>query len=131
MSPTSATPTDPNAAAVDYNSHLQWAQYYAANPEQDPYAPYGGYAQVMAQYMTGYQAYYGGQQGYQAQSPAPGAPGAAGGAAAPPPPPPSEPSYGYSAPPPPPPPPAASPPGGYSSVCTSSFLQQLTPQIFY
>lgn len=111
-SPTAAAPADANAQATDYNTHLQWATYYQANPEQDPYAAYGGYAAVMAQYSQGYGQYYG--QAYGAsQSPAPG-----GAAAAPPPPPPSEPAppgYG-AAPPPPPPPPAASPHGGYSAV---------------
>ncbi|CAO2658767.1 Nn.00g064900.m01.CDS01 [Neocucurbitaria sp. VM-36] len=110
MSPTAATPTDPNAQAADYNTHLQWAAYYQANPAEDPYAAYGGYAAVMAQYSQGYGQQYYGQQAYQTQSPAPGA----GGAAPPPPPPPSEPARGYGAPP--PPPPAASPPGGYSAV---------------
>lgn len=110
MSPTAATPTDPNAQAADYNAHLQWAAYYQANPEADPYAAYGGYAAVMAQYSQGYGQQYYGQQAYQTQSPAPGAGGAA------PPPPPSEPARGYGAPS--PPPPAASPPGGYSAVCT-------------
>ncbi|KAH7380011.1 hypothetical protein BKA66DRAFT_465525 [Pyrenochaeta sp. MPI-SDFR-AT-0127] len=98
MSPTAAAPADANAQATDYNTHLQWAAYYQANPEQDPYAAYGGYAAVMAQYSQGYGQYYG--QGY----------------GAPPPPPPSEPAPpGYGAAP-PPPPPAGSPPGGYSAV---------------
>ena len=110
-----ATPvgaTDPNAQAADYNAqYAQWAVYYAANPAEDPYAAYGGFAAVMAQYSQGgYGQYYG--QGYtagQTQSPAPGV-----GAAAPPPPPPTEPT-GYGAPP-PPPPPAASPGVGYGAV---------------
>ena len=112
MSPIAAAPADPNAQASDYNAHLQWAAYYQANPDQDPYAAYGGYAAVIAQYSQGgYGGYYG--QAYQTQSPAPGA-----GGAAPPPPPPSEPGPpGYGAAP-PPPPPAGSPPGGYSAVCT-------------
>jgi len=73
-----ATPvgaTDPNAQAADYNAqYAQWAVYYAANPAEDPYAAYGGFAAVMAQYSQGgYGQYYG--QGYtagQTQSPAPG-----------------------------------------------------------
>lgn len=113
--PVSATPTDQNAAAFDYNA---WAAYYAQNPEQDPYAAYGGFAAMMAQYQSqSYGAYYG-QAGYgQTQSPAPGA-GAAAGAGAPPPPPP--PADGYGAPP-PPPPPAASP-GSYGAVCALHLL---------
>ncbi|KAF1849959.1 uncharacterized protein K460DRAFT_422243 [Cucurbitaria berberidis CBS 394.84] len=107
MSPIAATPTDPNAQATDYNAHLQWAAYYQANPESDPYAAYGGYAAVMAQYSQGYGQYYG--QAYSTQSPAPGA----GGAAPPPPSEPAPPGYGAA---PPPPPPAGSPPGGYSAV---------------
>ncbi|KAH7085097.1 hypothetical protein BKA63DRAFT_10727 [Paraphoma chrysanthemicola] len=111
-SPVAATAVDPNAAAVDYNAqYAQWAAYYAQNPSEDPYAAYGGFAAVMAQYsQPGYGQYYGQQAYGQTQSPAPGA-----GAGAPPPPPPSD-SAGYGAPPPPPPPPAASPPGGYSAV---------------
>ena len=88
MSPTTAGPTDPNAQAPDYQAHLQWAAYYAANPDQDPYAAYGGYGAMMAQYSTGYTQYYG--QGYPAQSSTPGVAGAAG--TGPPPPPPSEPA---------------------------------------
>ncbi|KAF9693587.1 hypothetical protein EKO04_008211 [Ascochyta lentis] len=108
-----ATPVgaaDANAQAADYNAqYAQWAAYYASNPAEDPYAAYGGFAAVMAQYSQGYGQYYG--QGYtagQTQSPAPGA-----GAAAPPPPP-AEPA-GYGAPP-PPPPPAGSPGAGYGAV---------------
>ncbi|KAL5120548.1 aconitate hydratase [Pleosporales sp. CAS-2024a] len=136
-SPSVATPADQNAQAVDYNAqYAQWAAYYAQNPAEDPYAAYGGFAAVMAQYQqagatgptaaAGYGSYYGQAYG-QAQSPA--APGASAGApppppppsdntgyGAPPPPPPSD-NTGYGAPPPPPPPPpTASPPGGYSAV---------------
>ncbi|KAH3917159.1 hypothetical protein HBI56_121600 [Parastagonospora nodorum] len=118
-SPSAATPADQNAQAVDYNAqYAQWAAYYAQNPAEDPYAAYGGFAAVMAQYSqagaaqptaaAGYGAYYGQAYG-QTQSPAPGA-----GAGVPPPPPPSD-NTGYGAPP-PPPPPAASPPGGYGAV---------------
>lgn len=103
---------DANGQAADYNAqYAQWAAYYASNPAEDPYAAYGGFAAVMAQYSQGgYGQYYG--QAYpagQTQSPAPGA-----GAAAPPPPP-AEPA-GYGAPPPPPPPPAGSPGAGYGAV---------------
>jgi hypothetical protein len=118
MSPVAAAaPTDQNAVAVDYNAqYAQWAAYYAQNPAEDPYASYGGFAAVMAQYsQAGYGSYYGQAQAYgQTQSPAPGM-----GGAAPPPPPPADPASGYGAPPPPPPPPAASPPGGYSAVCST------------
>ncbi|KAL6707215.1 aconitate hydratase [Coniothyrium glycines] len=108
QSPAAATSgADPNAQAFDYNAHLQWAAYYAANPEQDPYAAAGGYTTYMAPYLQAYQQYYG--QAYaQTQSPATGA------AAAPPPPPAEPASSSYGAPP-PPPPPAASP-GGYTAV---------------
>lgn len=109
-------PADQNAQAADYNAqYAQWAAYYAQNPSEDPYAAYGGFQAVMAQYTQGYGQYYG--QGYgQTQSPAPGA----GAGAPPPPPPPSEPAPpGYGAAP-PPPPPAGSPSGGYSAVCAVS-----------
>jgi hypothetical protein len=122
-SPVAATSADQNAGAADYNAqYAQWAAYYAQNPAEDPYAAYGGFAAVMAQYQqagaagatgaAGYGSYYGQQAYGQTQSPAPGV-----GAAVPPPPPPSD-NTGYGAPP-PPPPPAASPPGGYGAVCTS------------
>jgi hypothetical protein len=121
-SPSVATPADQNAQAVDYNTqYAQWAAYYAQNPAEDPYAAYGGFAAVMAQYQqagatgataatgaAGYGSYYGQAYG-QTQSPAPGA-----GAGVPPPPPSDNTGYGA---PPPPPPPAASPTGGYSAVC--------------
>jgi hypothetical protein len=121
-SPSTATSADPNAQAVDYNAqYAQWAAYYAQNPAEDPYAAYGGFAAVMAQYQqagtagstaaAGYGSYYGQAYG-QTQSPAPGA------SAGVPPPPPSD-NTGYGAPP-PPPPPAASPPGGYSAVRTTT-----------
>jgi homoaconitase len=111
MSPAAATPTDANAAAFDANTAQAWATYYAANPEQDPYAAQGGYQAVMAAYyQQQYAQYYPGYAYGQTQSPAPGA----GGAAPPPPPPSDHASSGYGAPP-PPPPPAASP-GGYSAV---------------
>lgn len=103
MSPAAAAPADANAQAFDYNAMTQWAAYYAANPEQDPYISVGGYTAYLQQY------YYGQNYG-QTASPAPGA-----GAAAPPPPPPSDP-YGAA---PPPPPPAGSP-GGYTAVCTTA-----------
>lgn len=111
--------TDPNASAADYNAqYAQWAAYYAQNPAEDPYAAYGGFAAVMAQYSQGGYGQYYGQAYGQTQSPAPGA-----GAGAPPPPPPSEPT-GYGAPP-PPPPPAGSPSGGYSAVRTDRLLFSL------
>ncbi|KAI5360007.1 Putative KH domain containing protein RIK/BLOM7 [Septoria linicola] len=44
----SAAPTDP---AEQQKQYAAWAAYYAANPQADPYAAYGGYAAVMAQYM--------------------------------------------------------------------------------
>ncbi|GIZ44236.1 hypothetical protein CKM354_000744000 [Cercospora kikuchii] len=43
-----AAPTDPAEQQKQYEA---WAAYYAANPQADPYAAYGGYAAVMAQYM--------------------------------------------------------------------------------
>jgi hypothetical protein len=91
-----------------------WATYYAQNPQEDPYAAYGGWATVMAAYgMAGAQAQAQPQQQYadyyQSQMAQAGTPTQNGGA--PPPPPPPE---DNSAPPPPPPgPPGA---GGYSSV---------------
>ncbi|EUC31488.1 hypothetical protein COCCADRAFT_6629 [Bipolaris zeicola 26-R-13] len=111
MSPAAATPTaDANNQAFDANAAQAWIAYYQQNPDQDPYAQYGGYQAYLTMQQQQYAAYYA-QAGYgQTQSPAPGA-----GAAAPPPPPPSEPaSAGYGAPP-PPPPPAASP-SNYGAV---------------
>jgi len=90
-----------------------WATYYAQNPQEDPYAAYGGWATVMAAYgMAAPQAQPQQQYAdyYQSQMAQAGTPTQNGGA--PPPPPPPE---DNSAPPPPPPgPPGA---GGYSSVC--------------
>jgi homoaconitase len=103
----SADPQAANAAAMDWNQMAQYAAYYAAHPEQDPYAQYGGFGAYMAYYQ---QQYY----GAAAASPPP----PPGSAAPPPPPPPSEP-----APPPPPggapppPSPPAGPPPGYNAVC--------------
>ncbi|KAG9257387.1 KH domain protein [Emericellopsis atlantica] len=99
--------TDSPANASDYAA--QYAQYYGG---QDPYAPWGGYAN----YVALYQQYYGQQAGGQTPGQAPGAPGA--GQSASPPPPPS----GAAPPPPPssapPPPPSGAPPGtgSYGSV---------------
>jgi len=104
-----AAAVDPSASATptDYNAQMaQWAQYYAANPDQDPYAQYGGYAA----YCAMYQQYYGGAAAGTAASPPPGT----GAAAPPPPPPPSEPAPSSAAPPPPPPPPGA--PFSYGAV---------------
>ncbi|KAG0652029.1 Pre-mRNA splicing factor khdc4 [Hyphodiscus hymeniophilus] len=100
LSPT--TPSAPGAASpgagADYAA--QYAQYYAANGQADPYAAYGGYAayvQYYQQYMAAAAA---------AQQQAPGAPGSA------PPPPPSEN---------PPPPPSGAPPGtGYNNRTAST-----------
>jgi len=99
QSPTAAaqaaqTPTDPAEQQKQYEA---WAAYYAANPSADPYAAYGGYAAVMAQYM---QAGYGQQQQPGHQAP--------GNGQAPPPPPPDE----GNAPPPPPP---GAPENGYGA----------------
>ncbi|KAH7389412.1 hypothetical protein DE146DRAFT_162598 [Phaeosphaeria sp. MPI-PUGE-AT-0046c] len=130
--PSYAATGDQNTQAVDQNAqYAQWAAYYAQNPAEDPYAAYGGFAAMMAQYSqagaatgatagatAGYGQYYGQAYG-QTQSPAPGAGSVppppsdqSGYGAAPPPPPPD--STGYGAPP--PPPPAGSPSGGYSAV---------------
>ncbi|EMC97477.1 hypothetical protein BAUCODRAFT_453311 [Baudoinia panamericana UAMH 10762] len=80
-----------------------WGQYYAANPSADPYAAYGGYAQVMASYMQGGYGYGQGQGTPQQQNgSAPPPPPPDDGAAPPPPPPPGSASGGYSAVPPPP-----------------------------
>jgi hypothetical protein len=92
-----------NAQAFDWNSHQQYATYYAANPDQDPYRQWGGYSVYMNAYI---QQYYG--SAGVSNSPAPGT-------GAPPPPPPSEPAPPGAAPPPPPPP--AGSPGGYNAVC--------------
>jgi len=80
-----------------------WAAYYAQNPQADPYAAYGGYAAMMAQYMQN-PAYYQ-QQTAQSQSPA-----GQNGAAPPPPPPPDDGNL------PPPPPPGGAGQGGYNQV---------------
>ncbi|KAF2665651.1 hypothetical protein BT63DRAFT_71084 [Microthyrium microscopicum] len=87
-----ATGAQSPTAAGDYAA--QYAQYYGANGQADPYAAYGGYQNYVAMYY----------QYYQQQAPPPPS-------EAPPPPPP-----GGSAPPPPPPgaPPGTS--GGYSAV---------------
>jgi len=110
QSPTAATPQQ-GAAQMTPEQTAAWAAYWAANPSEDPYAAYGGYAAVMQQYAAvsapagtpqqaqGYNGYYGGQAG----SPANGAGGA-------PPPPPSDDGAA-----PPPPPPGASG-AGYNSV---------------
>ncbi|WPH00936.1 Hypothetical protein R9X50_00377000 [Acrodontium crateriforme] len=105
-------PNDP-AALAQYQA---WAAYYAQNPSADPYAAYGGYAAMMAQYMQG-------AQQPQSQSPHPGTPqggyyGAGqtvspaqnGGAPPPPPPPPGDESSSVQ----PPPPPGSN--SGYQSV---------------
>ncbi len=84
-----------------------WIQYYTANPQQDPYAQYGGYAAVMAQYYQDAQQ-QGGVMGQQAQGYA-GSPtqqqvgGQNGGYGAPP----GQLDGADEAPPPPPPPPGA------------------------
>ena len=43
-------PVDPEEQQKQY---VAWAAYYATNPSADPYAAYGGYGAVMAQYMPG------------------------------------------------------------------------------
>jgi hypothetical protein len=96
-------PAVASTPGVDWNTMNQYAQYYAANPEQDPYRMYGGFSTYM-------QYYYAQASGQAAVAPG-AAPGAPMGV---PPPPPSEPAPG-AAPPPPPPPPGGSPPG-YNSV---------------
>lgn len=102
-----APPGTDSPANADYAA--QYAQYYGG---QDPYAPWGGYAN----YVALYQQYYGQQAGGQTPGQAPGAP-AAGQSASPPPPP-----TGAAPPPPPssapPPPPSGGPPGtgSYGSV---------------
>ncbi|KAF2280619.1 uncharacterized protein EI97DRAFT_364082, partial [Westerdykella ornata] len=98
------------AASGDWTAqYAHYAAYYAAHPDQDPYAQYGGFATYMAYYQQYYSGAAEGAAG-SAGSPPPGIGGAA--APPPPPPPPSEPAPPSAAPPPPPPPPpAASPPG--------------------
>ena len=114
-----------------YAQMAQWAEYYAQNPEADPYKDYGGFSAYMQNYYAQYyqqqgqqasdpqqqQQYgYGYSQGYDATTPTQTqngygqVPPPPGGAEPPPPPPPDD--------VPPPPPPAASPPGasGYNSV---------------
>ena len=89
-----------------------YAQYYAQNPGQDPYAAYGGYQN----YVAYYQYYMAAQQQQQAGGAAgangTSAPGASGT--------PAPPATDSEAPPPPPPPPSGSPPappgGSYSAV---------------
>ncbi|EME44615.1 hypothetical protein DOTSEDRAFT_72164 [Dothistroma septosporum NZE10] len=109
QSPTqSAAAAQPAAASTDpaeqQRQYEAWAAYYAANPSADPYAAYGGYAAVMAQYM---------QQGY-AQQPQQGYGAPAMGQAQ------SPTNYGNGAAPPPPPDDQAPPPpgagNGYSAV---------------
>ncbi|KAK3702025.1 hypothetical protein LTR37_015139 [Vermiconidia calcicola] len=102
-------PTDP---AEQQRQMQAWIQYYAANPDQDPYAQYGGYGYVMQMYAA-QGATPGGQQqgGYGGAGGYAGSPqqqnGGYGGA--PPPPPPDD-----QAPPPPPPPGGDG--GAYNSV---------------
>jgi hypothetical protein len=104
-----ADPAAASTTSADWTAQYnQWAAYYAANPEQDPYIAYGGYAAYMTAYMQ--QQYYGAAAGTAASPP----PGTAA-APPPPPPPPSEPAPPSAAPPPPPPPPGASP-AGYGAV---------------
>ncbi|KAF2166984.1 hypothetical protein M409DRAFT_23028 [Zasmidium cellare ATCC 36951] len=92
-----AAPTQTGDPAEQMKQYEAWAAYYAANPSADPYAAYGGYAAMMAQYMQGYT-----QTAGQSQTPTNGS--------APPPPPPDD-----ANPPPPPPPPGAGG-GSYSAV---------------
>ncbi|KXT00468.1 hypothetical protein AC578_1919 [Pseudocercospora eumusae] len=100
QSPTAATAAQAQQPATDpaeqQRQYEAWAAYYQQNPEADPYAAYGGYAAVMAQYMQGGYASY----GQQSQTPTMDPNGAA--AAAPPPPPPPADYSGYNAVPPPP-----------------------------
>lgn len=109
----SADPQAANAAAMDWNQMAQYAAYYTAHPEQDPYAQYGGFATYMAYYQ---QQYYGATPAATAASPPP----PPGTAAPPPPPPPSDAAPPPPPPPggaPPPPPPPSGPPPGYNAVC--------------
>lgn len=92
QSPTAAQAAPSGDPAEQMKQYEAWAAYYTANPSADPYAAYGGYAVMMAQYMQGY--------GQTSQTPTNGS--------APPPPP------DDSNPPPPPPPPGMD--GGYGSV---------------
>lgn len=62
-----------------------WAQYYAQNPSEDPYAAYGGFSAYMSMYQQ-YLATNSGAMGYSAGSPGQGA------QASPPPPPPPPPA---------------------------------------
>ncbi|KAI7319527.1 hypothetical protein KC315_g9711 [Hortaea werneckii] len=123
QSPTAATQTAQGHAAYMQNSAEEqakiqaWSQHYMQNPHEDPYAAYGGYAAVMASYMSnpGYYAQMASQQPQQPQTPHQGmmsnSPGMGmqnGGGYGAPPPPPSEDQGGV-----PPPPPGA---GSYNSV---------------
>lgn len=110
QSPTTATPAMAGMDPAQQQQMEAWIAYYAANPEQDPYQQYGGYAAMLQMYA---------QPGVNGQGMAGGATSAspqnaAGGYGAPPPPPPP-PGQDAGAPPPPPPPP---PPGdaGYNQV---------------
>ncbi|RMY86101.1 hypothetical protein D0861_06088 [Hortaea werneckii] len=120
QSPTAATQAAQGNAAYTQNSAEEqakiqaWSQYYMQNPHEDPYAAYGGYAAMMASYMSnpGYYAQMASQQpqtphqGMMSNSPAMGIQNGGGYGA--PPPPPSEDQGSV-----PPPPPGA---GSYSSV---------------
>ncbi|KAK5163754.1 uncharacterized protein LTR77_010427 [Saxophila tyrrhenica] len=88
------SPTAP-APAMDSTQIAAWTAYYAQNPDEDPYKPYGGYAYIMSYYAQTGAVPAGGQQaggyagspqqqngGYNAVPPPPGA------SEAPPPPPP-------------------------------------------
>lgn len=118
QSPTAAAQQAQSAAAMahqmqtpEQQQQIQaWSAYYAQNPQEDPYAAYGGYGPMMAQYMSNPQYYAqmtgAAQQPGVSQSPSAGMQNG-GGYDAPPPPPPDNSSSV------PPPPPGA---GGYNSV---------------
>lgn len=112
QTPVQATPTDQPDPAV---AMAAWAQYYAANPAEDPYASQGGYATIMAQwqYAQQQQQYAGAGAGGYGYA---GSPSQQNGAGAPPPPPPVGGDEGAPPPPPPPPPGAETAGYGYGSV---------------
>lgn len=88
QSPQAAQPQGQEQAYnMDPQQVAAWVQYYAANPDQDPYAQYGGYGAVMAQYY-GQQAGYASSPTQQQNGMMPPPPGSAGEDVPPPPPPP-------------------------------------------
>jgi len=113
MSPVAAAPgvAMPQGAAAIPQEMLQYFQYYAENPQADPYLSMGGYAHVITHYYT-----HGGFPTAGAPAGYAGSPQQQnGGFGAPPPPPPPP---GGDEPPPPPPPPGSDgmASAGYNSV---------------